>query len=463
MNYTAFYQRYTQAIEANLNTNKKQSLLERACNLLSRFDNYLQLEAVANWCKNFNLSEKVLMAYLHGDKPKLTNAEEVREKLLEYKIKQNAISGEISIEKNGEFFTIAELGSQLKQSGYKFSKEDLFLFLDWNNKHIRVVEKINPLGDFFSELAKNYNGEDHIKELCRNIKAYDFGDKEPGYYQAKLEYYFKKWLYKAVGQVLGIAQNDAMLLWIDPIGGSGKSRLNLWLFSLPELNPYSMVIREIESYIDMKGISNNKMAIDFDELPMTKAKFRSFKSYIGSDGGQKYTKTSMSYINYERNVSFLGSTNHANRERQPGFLLDDDDALKRRFVTIEVDGQMNYMQYTKLDLYQIWGQAAFEILKAQRIQNKNILSWECDYAELRERNKRYVNIKKAADNDKQIFKTVFKPAPYKQGRLLNASDMKRELKEQGVKIEMTSEKIGRFLAKNYVKGRIGNYKGYYVI
>jgi len=125
---------------------------------------------------------------------------------------------------------------------------------------------------------------------------------------------------------------------------------------------------------------------------------------------------------------------------------------------------MNYSEYIKIDIYQIWAQAAWEILKAQKSNDKDFLTWEIDYPELRERNARYVWNKKTEHNsDKQIFLKTFKPAPFKEGRILSASSMKKELERQGVKIDMSPEQIGRFLIKNYVAGRVGDYKGYYVL
>ncbi|MCF6241296.1 MAG: hypothetical protein L3J74_08130 [Bacteroidales bacterium] len=62
-NYIAFTQRYTLAIRRNLNTHMRNHTLKRACELLRRFDDYLQDEAINLWVDNFGISKKLLSGY----------------------------------------------------------------------------------------------------------------------------------------------------------------------------------------------------------------------------------------------------------------------------------------------------------------------------------------------------------------------------------------------------------------
>jgi len=460
-NFAAFLARTSLSIKKNLSTSKRMPVLKRSTKLLARFDEYLQEQAINKWVEEFNLSKKLLLGFLTGeDKPTLSKADELKEKLLTFDIKQNEITGELSIIRDKKEYTVDELKLILDSEDYDLKHFEKYL--DADNKNITVTKLYNPLQDFFKELANKYKGEKLISELASCIPAMNFGDRDEGFYQNRLEYYLKKWLFKSAGQALGIGKNDAMLLWIEPLGGSGKSYINRWLFSLPEFENYYMRIGENASFIDMQSISKGKFAIDWDELPLSQKRYQAFKSHIAAEGGQAYNKRKKKYENYTRQVNYIGSTNKANRERQPGFLLDDDDAMKRRIIPLELDGRINYQKYANdIDLYQLWAEAAAGILQAQKANNMQLLSYECDWKDLRTQNSRYVNIK--STDDKNAILEIFKPSDKVNGKLVSPSDMLQELKAKGLKTDLNDVSLGFFLKKHhYEKGRAGNYRGYWV-
>jgi predicted P-loop ATPase len=460
-NYSAYLARNTMAIQKNLNTELRIPVLKRACELLYRFDDYLREQSINKWVEEFNLSKRQLLGFLEGENaPKLSDADELREILLTYDIRENEITGEILIKKNKKPYTMDELRLNLENEGLKLNHFDKFL--NSSNKNITVTKVYNPLKDFYTELAHNYKGEKLISELADCIPAIDFGDKEKGDYQKRLEYYFRKWLYKSAGQALNIGVNDAMLLWIEPIGGSGKSYINQWLFSLPEFDNYYIRIGSNGSYLPMARLSSGKFVLDFDELPLSHKRYQEFKSTIAATKGQDYTAKSGKYESYTRKVNFIGSTNKANRERQKGFLLDDDDAMKRRIIPVDLFGRINYQKYTKdIDLYQLWGEAAAGILQAEKSNSKNLLTWECDWADLRQQNARYVNSNDA--NDKNVILSNFKPGEVDKGILLSATDILSILKTKGIKTDLSKEKAGSFLARhNFIHGIKGRKRGWWI-
>jgi hypothetical protein len=453
------------AIKKNLDTDLRNPVLKRTCELLRRFDDYLQDQAINKWVEDYNLSKMLLIGYLNGlKKPKLSPSDELKERLLTFDIRQNEITGELSITQNKKQYTIDELAMILDSEKYNLKHFEKFINAD--NRNISVTKLYNPLQDFFKDLAEKYKGEKLISELSDCIPAMDFNDKTKGHYQKRLRHYVEKWLYKAAGQALGISKNDAMLLWVEPLGGSGKSYINRWLFSLPEFENYYMRIGENASFFDMSGISKGKFAIDWDELPLSQKRYLMFKSYIAAEGGQAYNKKSKKYESYTRQVNFIGSTNKANRERQKGFLLDDDDAMKRRIIPIDLYGRINYQKYTKdIDLYQLWGEAAAGIMQAQKANNKKLLTWESDWDDLREQNSKYVNNSRKGESN--IIISQFKPCEEHEGRLISASDMIIELKKKSIKIDLSPEQLGHLLTKfNFEKGLkyVGKkkYKGYWV-
>ncbi len=460
-NFVAFLARTSISFEKSLQTKFRIPVIKRACNLLSNFDNYSQIIAIDKWTEEFTLSKKMLLGYLSGNESSdLTPSEELREYLLTFDIRENEITGQIDINKNKQEYTIEELEYLSDSEGYP--NKHFNRFLNSKNKHITVTKLHNPLQELLKELADQYKGERLIGELSDCITAYDYEDKEKGFYQKRLEYYFRKWLYKSAGQALHIGKNDAMLLWIEPLGGSGKSYLNRWLFSLPEFEQYYLRISENASFFDMAGISKGKFAIDWDELPLSQKRYLMFKSYIAMDGGQAYNKKTKSYESFKKQVNFIGSTNKANRERQPGFLLDDDDAMKRRILGIEIQGRIDYEKYLKdIDLRQLWGEAATGILQAKASNNKELLTYECDYADLREQNSKYVT--SLQKNEYSLIISKYKPTDKGNGRLINPQQVIIELLEQGQKINLSKEAIGKYFSKRgYLRGRVGNYKGYWV-
>lgn len=459
--YQAFVHRYTAAITINLYNSKRLFIIKRACRLLVRFSEYDQHQCIQKWSIDFKISTKSLNLYLEGkETAPLTNTEILREFLNTFVINENEITRQIDIERDGTKYTRDELTILAEDEGIRTSNLDKLL--KTSNKNITVVKIFNPLNDHFQKLADNYRGEPLIHQLASCIASFDHGDMEKGFYQQRLEYFFHKWLCKAAGQVLHVSTNDVMLLWVEPLGGSGKSYLNEWLFSLPEIQQYYIRISENESFMDMKGISRAKFAIDFDELPLTKKRYLSFKSHIAASGGQQYNKETKTYEQYRRQVNFIGSTNKANRERQKGFLLDDDSAMMRRIAPIEIEGQINYQKYTKdIDLKQLWGQAAADILRAKETNNKRLLTWECDYADMRTQNARYISFNNK--EERVQIRNIIKPASQGEGDLISSSKLIDELRGRGVKIYMNEWEMGQFLSKNgFTPGRNHNSRGWWI-
>jgi hypothetical protein len=210
-----------------------------------------------------------------------------------------------------------------------------------------------------------------------------------------------------------------MLLWIDPIGGAGKSYLNNWLFSLAEMKQYYMPIRENKSYFPMEIYSSSYIAVDWDELPLSTQRYLMFKSYIAAEGRKVYNSKTKQNDNYERIMSFIGSTNKGNRNHHPGFLLDDDDAMKRRIFAAEIN-KINYQKYTKdIELSQLWGEVITNSLKIFT-ENKNAMSWESDWADFRQYNSRYVN--EAVNIDRLIHQKILKAAK-DDGVIMSAAEI----------------------------------------
>lgn len=460
-NYQAFVYRYTNAVKLNAYNAKRLFIIKRACVLLGRYSEYDQYQCIQKWSTEFKVSSRALRLYMNGeDSDELTQTEKLREFLSTFIIKENEISGQVDIERDEIKYTRDELEIIAEDEGIRTS--NLGKLLKTSNKNITVVDLFNPLNIMLQNLADNYRGEPLIHQLAACVKAYDFGDNEPDFYQKRLEYYLHKWLCKAAGQALHISNNDVMLLWIEPLGGSGKSFLNQWLFSLPDFQQYYIRISENESFMDMKGISSAKFAIDWDELPLSRKRYLSFKSHIAATGGQRYNKVTKAYEPYTRQVNFLGSTNKANRDHQNGYLFDEDTAMMRRIAPIEIEGKVNYQKYLKeIELQQLWGQAASDILNAKETNNNRLLTWECDHEDLRTQNRRYIAINHK-DQENNIKKMIVPGCPG-EGELASSVKVIQILKSRGVKIFMNEYQVGKFMAQNgFISGRTKNNRGWWI-
>ena len=471
-NYIRFHQVYTMAIGKKLHSVRRNEIIQRACKLLNRFKPYQQDATINEWIATFRVTEAVLRNYMLGktSAPEdVTPIELLRSYLAQYSIRINAITGDYIIEKNGKFFTEEELELNAESDCLIHTLKGshpvrglsgkLKKLLNVDNTNIRVVDPFNPFKELFERLAAEYRGDKMIEAFCTYLPAHEFGDKEQSnFYKQQMDYFVKKWLCIAAGMAMGITVNDAMLLWLDPVGGFGKSYLNAWLFSLPEFREYYLRIGAIESYQDTKGISKSKFVLDYDELPLSQKRYLEFKSAIAALDVQKYAKGNQRYNSAKRLVNYVGSSNKANRLGQPGFLLQDDAAMRRRIIPLEIGAKINYAVqtngYMTIDLYQLFGQAASEILRAEKEGNRTFMTWESDHDRLREMNLRYVD-NGDAGIEKEILRR-FPRANESDGKLMQPIEMIRILKSEGIKIDMQPQKLGLILKnEGYIHDRNG--------
>jgi len=454
-NFSAFFQRYSQAIAKNIGTIMRNDTLRRACQLLNRFEEFQQEKAIRQWANDHRISTDMLRSFITGEVKdvELTASQRTREELMvHYVINQNVINQEYTIFYDGELIQMDELEVNLDDKA--LSTRHLKKFLKRENTKITVVNGINPLKDFFYQLAAEYKGEKMIDLLVDCMPIMDFGDRPKGYYEKRARYMVKKWLVKVVLQTLEFETNEVMLLFLEPNSGSGKSRLVRWLYSLPEFSGYTKLVLERESFMDFKTLSYTKLFIDFDELPLTKNRYTAFKSYIAAENVDTYDSKTKKHSQKPKYLNFIGSTNYCNRAGQVGFLLDNDDAIKRRMGTVELNGKIDYVRYLKeVNLRQLWGEAAAMAIQAQKTGNKQLLTWEVDKDELIEFNRRYVNIEAATPE--QVISSHFPPVLNGEPcKIMQASEMLAQLDAFGVKHNLNPISLGIHLAqKNYTPAR----------
>ena len=180
---------------------------------------------------------------------------------------------------------------------------------------------------------------------------------------------------------------------------------------------------------------------------MNKQKYLAFKSYIAAQGGKSYDKEAGNEISYKRIMSFLGSTNKGNRNGKPGFLLEDDDAMKRRIFASEIL-KIDFERYLKIPREQLWGEMV--TIANETFKDGNLYSWEPEWKDFREYNSRYVN--EQTMNIEDLISKKFAKSNKVTGTLLTATEIMNILE---VKNE-TCFSIGRKFSKlGYTHGSIG--------
>jgi len=471
-NNYVFSQRYTSAILRAEGT-KKNKLLKRACSLLRAFDEYIQDEILDSWSELFKLPKTVLENYVNGKEKEIDNVDELINYLnFEFKFKQDIIKKELEIYKisNNSKYTIDELKLEITRN--KLPTSYLKTILNPENTNYSITETYNPMKEFLLNLGKNYQGDNVIEKVANCIPAYNFEDEKlTEHYTNRKNYLFKKWIIKTTAQFLDFNHNESFLLWLSKDGGSGKSWLNRWLYSVFN-KKYIEVIRVNDEYKPLINLASYNAFIDFDELPLQKSQDQKIKSYLSSNESKQHIKGSTNKsVVLKRYGVFLGSSNKVNRGGAVGYLHEFDGGVFRRFSPIELGGKIDYETYTKLDINQFWGQAVLETQKLiekfkhgnlkEKQEAKNWLTWENDVQDLVKENFRYLN--NHTIKNKGIILDYIQPSNIEDAEFLSSSQIIKRLNKKKIELNINPVQLGLILSKNSFIGKHnGIKKGWYV-
>ena len=453
-NYQAFYERHTTAFEHCEGTYLMIDLINIVRELLQSFSYAERMNAINKWCERFNLTADMFVDETRKSKAeKLSGNEKLINYLRTYDIRKNETSGELLITKDGKNFTEDELQVYCKQNKHVIT--DLQKILNPENKHITVVQVFNPLKEMSEQYASDYKGEDEVMKLARGITAYNFGcESKTEFYQQRLYYLLHKWGCRMAGKFLGFDINEELFLWLSPEGGSGKSRVNMWMFSLPEFKTYTHQVKGVSNYTPLSLLTTTKAIIDFDELPLSgkASQIDEFKSAIGGESAPIYDKKTKTFKTTPKQASFIGSSNRANRMNKPGIFDKYDHSFMRRFAIVETIDKYRWQEYTKIDLKQLHGQFAHDIIEAQKTGNRHITDWSIDYDALVKFNERYVTDQSYINQQgNSIFDDMIIPCkPKAPGAVvMNATEIINYWKSKNLHVPFTPET----LYKNYLKQR----------
>lgn len=282
--------------------------------------------------------------------------------------------------------TKVTIAAKTREYGHEISMEDISLHMleEGITGCDSILKKIitspnqtrpyNPIREYFEGLEGKYAGQSHIERLCGFLKAREYGDKDPGYYQTRLLYTFRKWLVATVACAMGVKENDAMFVVVNNEEGIGKSFLLEFL--VPDLlKGYFSRSSKDMNYSDM---FTSNLLINFDEMiGLTRSTAEEFKNILSSrqiNVSKRFTTIRQRY------ASACGTTNRD--ADHGGFLMPDMGT--RRFAINHID-DIDWEYNHQVDVDQLWAEAV--MLLSQNFE----YTWNPeDFREFGEYNSRFI-------------------------------------------------------------------------
>ncbi len=241
------------------------------------------------------------------------------------------------------------------------------------------ITTFNPVTDYINSLEGAWKGESHIDKFCKNIIVRDFGDKDPGYYQERFVRIMKKWMVASIACSLGVKENDAMLGFIHPKEGIGKTRILKFLVPKP-LRAYYIQSSKEDRYFDITAAFTQNFIVNFEE----------FNGITKNNAEQvKQTLSSTEFVMSKRDTNTVPRIGNGafttNKNKEMGGFLHPSMGY-RRWACIELES-INWKKYiAEVDNHQMWAEAMvlFKNADYDYIWNEN------DFIEFKNYNSRYM-------------------------------------------------------------------------
>ena len=297
------------------------------------------------------------------------------------------------------------------------------------------MKTFNPIEDYFDTVRGKYKGESHIDLLADHLRARDFGDREPGYYQERLRRYLKKWLVAAVACAFGIRYNDVSVGFISEEGGIGKTYITQFLIPY-EIRDYRVDAQPPSEKFELEREFTRNLFVNFDEfVGITRSTTERFKKLLSASD---ICLTSNGFSsNVTRRASATFTTNRT--EELGGFLTQNMGT--RRFLCFELDS-IDQRYSERVDINQVYAEALLLMEKADFCY-----VWGMDdFKEFEQYNSRYMQ-KSAAYN---VLRDLYTPAISEKEphAWLMPSEILRRLKHDrkiSISDGITEESIGMAL------------------
>lgn len=333
-----------------------------------------------------------------------------------YSLRFNTISLEFeikrSLDKKWSSLNLNSLYIELIQSGIDIPINKLEILV-----RSHLINQYNPISEYFESL-EDWDGEDHIKNLCGYVKTND---------DNAFLYHMEKWFTRAVLCALEKEKiNKHCLVLANTIQNSGKSTY-LRFFIPRKLMNYLSEDIGLDKDSRIKLCKN--LIINLDELSiLAKTDINSLKAFISKTHINERLPYARKAEYLERICSFVGSTNKTD------FLTDESGSV--RWIIFEVTEKINFNYSLEIDIDKVWSQAYFNAYKREGFNPELTLA---DISENEKRNERFTQM----TLEQEMVNKFYEPSDNLE-EFMTATEVMIELNSQGVRLNHL--KIGRALS-----------------
>ena len=333
-----------------------------------------------------------------------------------YSLRFNTISLEFEIkrisDKKWSDLNLNSLFIELTQSGIDIPINKLEILV-----RSHLIFQYNPISEYFESLDE-WDGEDHIKNLCSYVKTND---------DNAFRYHMEKWFTRAVLCALEKEKiNKHCLVLANTIQNSGKSTY-LRFFIPRKLMNYLSEDIGLDKDSRIKLCKN--LIINLDELSiLAKADINSLKAFISKTHINERLPYARKAEYLERICSFVGSTNKTD------FLTDESGSV--RWIIFEVTEKINFNYSMEINIDKVWSQAYFNAYKRKGFNPELTLA---DISENEKRNERFTQM----TLEQEMVNKFFEPSDNLE-EFKTATEVMMDLSTQGIRLNHL--KIGRALS-----------------
>jgi predicted P-loop ATPase len=333
-----------------------------------------------------------------------------------YSLRYNTISLEFEIKRTSDKqwsdLNLNSLFIELTQSGIDIPINKLEILV-----RSHLISQYNPISEYFENL-EDWDGEDHIKNLCSYVKTND---------DNAFLYHMEKWFTRAVLCALEKEKiNKHCLVLANTIQNSGKSTY-LRFFIPRKLMNYLSEDIGLDKDSRIKLCKN--LIINLDELSiLAKADINSLKAFISKTHINEKLPYARKAEYLERICSFVGSTNKTD------FLTDESGSV--RWIIFEVTEKINFNYSMEINIDKVWSQAYFNAYKRKGFNPELTLA---DISENEKRNERFTQM----TLEQEMVNKFFEPSDNLE-EFKTATEVMMDLSTQGIRLNHL--KIGRALS-----------------
>lgn len=257
-----------------------------------------------------------------------------------YRIRFNMISLDYEInlinQSLWESLNLYSLLIELNKNGIEVNYNKLEIFIKSN-----LLERYNPIREFFLELPKWDTKVDHVVNLASYVTTND---------NNAFVYHFKKWLARAV--ICAMEKDKINKHCLVLANGDQHSGKSTYIQNLIPKKLSSYIAEDIGMDKDSRIKMCKNLIINLEELSVIgRTEVNFLKSLISKVFINERLPYERRAENLPRICSFIGSTNMVD------FLTDETGSV--RWIIFDVIGRIDFDYSKKVDIDKVWSQAYY--------------------------------------------------------------------------------------------------------